>query len=533
MKWIKCAIFLTSASLSFAQTPKDTVTLSEILFEAASYEDSVFVYTNCFIKSERRTIKGGQFVSAVELMIEDIITNPKKYLNLKLDTANRLVINSRLTLFDFETDGRIFIPNIHFKKRVFVSLDEEEDLDISSSFFDDAIQVSMRDMAGVSFWKSKFKGNVKIHSDDKTSDSYIKIDGCSFYSYTENIPKDDEVIKSTEKRKSLESFMVNDTLYGPSLDIHTFGNLNLFNNSFELHSPLHRGISIGGQINELVLSDNQFNCWIEVYATVNKLLDFSSNYGEYEIDFQDAIYSGANVQIDWDQIDSLVIAEKVLIEANVFHKNGLPLKRLNLSATYNGSYFNEHLQKEYDRLVSTFRKLHQVYRNNGNERYANSVYIALKEIETTRLEYLAKNNGTFKNWTEWRLNQLLSVYTVYGTDPSGAIVGSFYIIILFGVFYFFYPSEWDTKSKKQLINDFKVFIEKNEYGYFKPFLFLSKGFVISLVNALTLSLNAFVTLGFGTIPTTGLARHVCIIQGFIGWFLLSIFTVSLINQVLF
>ena len=58
------------------------------------------------------------------------------------------------------------------------------------------------------------------------------------------------------------------------------------------------------------------------------------------------------------------------------------------------------------------------------------------------------------------------------------------------------------------------------------------GFLISLLNALTLSLNSFVTLGFGNIPTRGLARYICIIQGFIGWFLLSIFTVALINQVL-
>ena len=56
--------------------------------------------------------------------------------------------------------------------------------------------------------------------------------------------------------------------------------------------------------------------------------------------------------------------------------------------------------------------------------------------------------------------------------------------------------------------------------------------LLSLLNALTLSLNAFVTLGFGTIPTTGVPRYLCIVQGFLGWFLLSIFTVALINQVL-
>lgn len=57
--------------------------------------------------------------------------------------------------------------------------------------------------------------------------------------------------------------------------------------------------------------------------------------------------------------------------------------------------------------------------------------------------------------------------------------------------------------------------------------------VLSFINAFTLSLNSFVTLGFGTIPTKGLARYVCIIQGFLGWFLLSLFSVALINQVIF
>ena len=59
-----------------------------------------------------------------------------------------------------------------------------------------------------------------------------------------------------------------------------------------------------------------------------------------------------------------------------------------------------------------------------------------------------------------------------------------------------------------------------------------KDLLISWFKAIILSLNAFVTLGFGAVPTTGVARYLCVIQGFIGWFLLSIFTVSLINQVL-
>lgn len=56
--------------------------------------------------------------------------------------------------------------------------------------------------------------------------------------------------------------------------------------------------------------------------------------------------------------------------------------------------------------------------------------------------------------------------------------------------------------------------------------------LLKFINALTLSLNTFTTLGFGEIPTKGLPRYLSIIQGFIGWFMLSIFSVSLISQLL-
>lgn len=57
--------------------------------------------------------------------------------------------------------------------------------------------------------------------------------------------------------------------------------------------------------------------------------------------------------------------------------------------------------------------------------------------------------------------------------------------------------------------------------------------VVKLLNALTLSVNAFSTLGFGSIPTRGLARYVAILQGFIGWGLMTIFSATLIKQFLY
>jgi hypothetical protein len=56
--------------------------------------------------------------------------------------------------------------------------------------------------------------------------------------------------------------------------------------------------------------------------------------------------------------------------------------------------------------------------------------------------------------------------------------------------------------------------------------------LIRALNSITLSVNSFSTLGFGTIPVKGASRYITILEGFLGWFLLSIFSVSLISQIL-
>jgi hypothetical protein len=53
-----------------------------------------------------------------------------------------------------------------------------------------------------------------------------------------------------------------------------------------------------------------------------------------------------------------------------------------------------------------------------------------------------------------------------------------------------------------------------------------------ILDCLSTSLNAFSTLGFGEIPVRGVAKYLAIVEGFIGWFLLSIFSVSLVSQIL-
>jgi hypothetical protein len=188
--------------------------------------------------------------------------------------------------------------------------------------------------------------------------------------------------------------------------------------------------------------------------------------------------------------------------------------------------------KNFFGLLGSYSRLLEVYKNYGNLDAANDVFLDMKEIHMRRYKYLYKTDGGTTNFFQLNLNRLLSIYTKHGTDPAQAMTASLWIIIFFSFIYFFFPSDWDASSKSKLIANFRAFIEKNEKGYFRPLFSLIKGLVSSFFNAITLSVNSFVTLGFGTIPTKGLAKYICIFQGFLGWFLLSIFIVALINQIL-
>lgn len=184
----------------------------------------------------------------------------------------------------------------------------------------------------------------------------------------------------------------------------------------------------------------------------------------------------------------------------------------------------------FDELTGLHKRLYDNYRARADIASANNVYVLMKDLEITHLKTM--EHRTSEETIRLRLNQLMGFYTDHATSPGKALIISFYIILAFGVFYCFFPSDWDKTSKGQIISDFKIFIEKNEHGYVRPFFKMMKGLLMSLLNAVALSMNAFITLGFGNIPTTGIARYMCIVQGMLGWFLLSLFTVALLNQVL-
>ncbi len=88
-----------------------------------------------------------------------------------------------------------------------------------------------------------------------------------------------------------------------------------------------------------------------------------------------------------------------------------------------------------------------------------------------------------------------------------------------------FPDEWSALS------GWRKLLASVVYGFVVLFT-ISWYLLIHTLDSIMLSLNVFSTLGFGQIPIKGIPRYLTIIEGFVGWFLLSIFSVSLISQVI-
>jgi len=289
-------------------------------------------------------------------------------------------------------------------------------------------------------------------------------------------------------------------------------------------------LSLTGEVENLKILENSIYLPLQfIDLTITKRLEIIKNefMGFKALGLYRALFPELLINIDWKQFQHKVY---ILTDASQ-------------NETHDGfarfgtvPYFGEALEEMqfHDRcraLFDAYSKFYNHYRNSGDIEAANAVYRELQDLHTLRYKYLASNNPDVKSIFRWRLNQLISYYTGYGTDPVKAIIISIYIIMGFAIFYFFFPSEWDKESKLKTLSNLKTALARDKKSFFKPLIRSFYFMTISLINAITLSLNSFVTLGFGSIPTKGIARYVCIIQGFIGWFLLSLFLVSLFNQV--
>lgn len=272
----------------------------------------------------------------------------------------------------------------------------------------------------------------------------------------------------------------------------------------------------------------------------------------------------------------------------------------------------------FNTLISTYALFYSSYREQGNRLSANACYNEWKDVETAYLAYLYEKDPNFQVYFQWLMNVFLKTFCDYGTNPVKSMIWSFWVLLGFGMFYFFFPrhcgirsrisiplrmqnyARWFTEGKQlvtiledhhdeenyvdeerdafmQFLKDHKQKLpayfgvggwrwirvdslyfrfQKAIYGSFDKTLgpwrtqqpvkrvVANIGFslillthvltqlAIHLLDAFTNSLNAFTQLGFGEIPFQGMAKYMAVLEGFVGWFLLSIFSVALISQII-
>lgn len=300
--------------------------------------------------------------------------------------------------------------------------------------------------------------------------------------------------------------------------------LDLLDNTFkdpETGDLKYGYLDIGGNPQSINVLRNDFKVPLSfTFLDIENKLIAKKNKFPAGLAFHQSLLPENYLDFDWAQLSG-DIKLFILTEDSV-NLSGYP---------YFGNKLGEFADTDRFRtLIKQYAKFYEHFKKDGDILAANEVYSELQEKHTQRYKYVYQEEGGLRNLFRLRLSQILRTYVNYGTDPAKAIVISFYIVLAFGLFYFFYPSEWDKSSNTLLIEKMRKAFSKHQNSSVGKMLWL---LLINFINAFTLSINAFVTLGFGTIPTKGLPRYVCVIQGFLGWFLLSLFSVALINQVLF
>lgn len=292
---------------------------------------------------------------------------------------------------------------------------------------------------------------------------------------------------------------------------------------------------------ELIISSHLTDLYV-LYNDINWLFDllvsraqgsvwFDENKFSSHVCVDGFVFSEVLNTMSWDQVSGYKLCVR---DYNDGPGAGFKHDRLiNLARIYKGSDTEVENITLFRHLIRSYKTLFDIFKKNGDIESANGCYAEMKQVETRRWKHEFKKSGSFEMFFRWQLNRFLSYFTDYGTNPAKAVIKSIWVVLIFAIFYLFFPSDWDISNRSQLLRKTRELISKNREKSFLATLgfVLYSGFV-HILNALTLSLNAFTTLGFGDIPTHGAARYVTIVQGFIGWFLLTIFSVSLINQVL-
>jgi len=554
------------------KTPTRTLSFQQWIDEMANCKDSVYVLKDADIVFDET--KDNEFF--------------KRNGN---DQAEEIIINADIDIKDcsFKTtqlhDERIILDHFTFRGYVYLEGNKAHSIQFENCTFNAALDFYKNDFSSLRFENVYLKGsfyeghnkfeeiffnNVVFEANHDRKTCYFEL--ISKHYNNIRIKNSKFQLSDSLKELPIEPTLIPDVWFSVLTD-----NLTFYNNTFDLP------VSFGGS--SAIVSLNVEDCSF-------------SNY----IDVEEINFPERNINFDWKMLSGRLCIMKNNDE------NILDIYQGKTDAEIADFY---HLKE----LIAAYSKFFKIYRERGDLESANTCFVEMKDLDTRRLKYNYERSPAFEPYLTYKVNVFLKFFCDYGTNPPKSLIISFYVILIFSVFYFFFQSDWDKINRKFLVNKYRnamqyfrseqkledfysdqhkeevqtyeAFKNEMEEGkielplFFrllgKPLYQLSlihfrvitwlyrrseilsgrwvdlkptrKIFVGSTVsitiivyllyliglrsfNAFFLSINTFSTLGFGDIPVKGISRYIAILEGFLGWFLLSIFSVSLISQIL-
>ncbi len=344
---------------------------------------------------------------------------------------------------------------------------------------------------------------------------------CSLKATRLSVPDEDNMADAVDV-SNLRIINSTDTLSDQKLKLHVHGREVIINSC-----RFDCGLNIGLWLQDLeqfemsdVLSRGRLIIKSKSLPTGTDFLDTYFEQGLYIL--PKIILPEYDLRSQWKSYNHIGLVQDEVFEPNF----GDPIDLDSLDAQ------EDYIRYNY--LMSIHKRFHGYFDERGDIQSKNACYVAMRKLESKYLASKYQYDNSLNTWFRWRMNQFLDMFSAYGTEPSRALVTAFFVIIGFALIYMLFPSETDNLYRRQLQIKNERMREKARGSWWVTSwaLFIGWGITMRVVNAVALSANAFVTLGYGEIQAEGISRYLAVLQGLIGWFLLAIFSASLIGQIM-
>lgn len=560
-KLLTVLLFLFVFGFGFSQEEQKyrvIPSLTEWIEEINNWPDSIYRQNRIKIYFDSEKDKNFISVNDDSIMGEETDTIPRILVN-KAIRVSSLLFHKENYQYD-----RVTIKNIHFKEEFAFYKLHNARLTFKNCVFDKLHQVRViHTIFYLNYFDCHFNGVFRLNNPEEPLDlDFVR---CAFndnfqFSSDQGIPN----------ISFSESVFNDNILFGPKSQFNSLviDNCNLnakficknnqINNTFEINSSQLHNFNIDGT----------------TLPTLNSYIPFNQISNKISLDYRDVDNSYlANEEKDFENkegYDRIIASYAKLLAV---------YKARSESESYNACYvemrkkqtaYSKHLYKR-DKSFSNyivfqlnkFMEMFSDYGTKPTKAILISIYVILLfaliylffpntwdkhgknriiNRYTFFMKYMNQKAGIHEVYLEGQKEELMA-YDEYKqlVESSGKFVPKFFSATALPLY------RWaisGTKLSASLLKSVDImegtWLELPQSKRVWKSILLVGAFLIAIIydifikmlNALMLSINTFTTLGFGEIPIKGLPRYLAIIQGFIGWFMLTIFSVSLISQLL-